>query len=87
MYALEIRKHVDETFKKLSKKDPKQMAAITRKVKEILENPYRSKQLRFPLVGIRRVHLGSYVLLFSIDEARKTVILEDYEHHNKVYRK
>ena len=87
MYALEIRKHADETFKKLSRKDPERMAAIARKVEEILRNPHRSKQLRFPLVGIRRVHLGSYVLLFSIDEARKTVVLEDYEHHDKVYRK
>lgn len=87
MYELEVRKHVDEILKKLSRKDPKQIAAIARKVEEILKNPYRFKQLRFPLVGIRRVHLGSYVLLFSIDEARKTVVLEDYEHHDKVYRK
>jgi len=87
MYALEIREHVDRTFRKLSKKDPKQMAAIAGKLEEILRNPHRYKRLRVPLVGIRRVHFGSYVLLFSVDEMRKTVVLEDYEHHDIVYRK
>jgi mRNA-degrading endonuclease RelE of RelBE toxin-antitoxin system len=41
---------------------------------------------RFPLAGLRRVHVGSFVLIFSIDEARKTIILEDHEHHGDVYR-
>ncbi len=43
-----------------------------------------SKPMRFPLSGVRKVHLGSYVLLYSIDEQRKTVVLEDYEHHDRV---
>lgn len=87
MYILETRKHVDELFKKMAKKDPKQISTITRKIQEILKNPHRFKPLHFPLAGLRRVHFGSYVLLFSIDEARKTVVLEDYEHHDKIYRK
>ena len=33
----------------------------------------------------RRIHFGSFVLIFSIDEERMTVILEDYEHHDRVY--
>lgn len=81
-----MRKHVDEIFKKLAKKDPKQLEAITKKLKQILENPHRFKPLHFPLAGLRRVRFGSYVLLFSVDEARKTVVLEDYEHHDEIYR-
>lgn len=86
MYILEIRLHVDETFKKLAKKDPKQLDAVMNKIEKILENPHMSKPLRFPLAGARRVHFGSYVLLYTIDEARKTVVLEDYAHHDEVYR-
>lgn len=86
MYTLETRAHVDEAFKKLAKKNPKQLEAITKKIGAILANPHRSKPLRFPLAGARRVHFGSYVLLYSIDEARKTVVLEDYAHHDEVYR-
>ena len=86
MYEVEIREHLDRAFKKLSKKDPKQMEAVAKKIQEIAEEPHAYKPLRFPLAGLRRVHIGSRVLLFSIDEARKTIVLEDYEHHDRVYR-
>ena len=86
MYALEVRQHVDRVFKKLSKRDSRQMDAINKKINEILVDPHSFKRMHFPLSGMRRVHFGSYVLLFSIDEQRKTVVLEDYEHHDSVYK-
>ncbi len=86
MYTLEAREHVDRIFKKLAKKNPDQMEILARKIQEILEDPHRFKPMHFPLGGMRRVQFGSFVLLFSIDEQRKTVILEDYEHHDRVYR-
>jgi len=86
MYDIEIREHLDRAFRKLAKKDSRQMEAIVKKVQEIARDPHAYKPLRFPLAGLRRVHIGSYVLLFSIDEARKTIVLEDYEHHDRVYR-
>jgi len=86
MYALEIREHVDRTFRKLAKKNPNQLKVIGKKVQEILEDPHRFKPMRFPLAGMRRVHFGSFVLMYYIDEQRKTVVIEDYEHHDTVYR-
>ncbi len=86
MYVLEVREHVDRIFKKLAKRNPDQMKTITEKINEILEDPHRFKPLHYPLVGMRRVHFGNYVLTYSIDEPRKSVVLEDYEHHDKVYR-
>ena len=86
MYTLETREHVDRIFKKLTRRNPTQMEAIGEKIEEILEDPHRYKPMRFPLAGMRRVHFGNFVLLFSVDEQRKTVVLEDYEHHDRVYR-
>jgi len=86
MYTLHTRKDVDKTFKRLSKKNPKQLEIITKKLKQVLRNPYRYKNLKAPLQHLRRVHFGSFVLTFSIDEKRKTVILEDYRHHDKIYK-
>ena len=86
MYVLELRAHVDKLFKKLGKRDPRQLNAIFDKISEILENPHRFKPLHYPLVGMRRVHFGNFVLTYSVDEARKSVILEDYEHHDRVYK-
>ena len=86
MYTLEAREHVIRIFKKLAKKNSNQMEIVARKIQEILGDPHRFKPMHFPLAGMRRAHFGSYVLVFSIDEQRKSVILEDYEHHDKVYK-
>ena len=87
MYILETREHVDRVFRKLSRRNADEMGSTGRKIQEILEDPHRFKPMHFPLAGMRRVHIGNFVLLFSTDERRKTVILEDYEHQDRVYRR
>jgi len=87
MHSYELRKSVEETFFKLAKKNPKQLEIIEKKIKEILENPEHYKNLRTPLQHLKRVHIDkSYVLTYSIDHKRKTIIIEDYEHHDKIYK-
>jgi len=85
VYNLEIRKHLDKVFSKLSKKDKLQFEAINKKIQQIRESPYHFKPLKKPMQNKRRVHIGSFVLIYSIDEKNKTIILEDYDHHNKIY--
>ncbi len=77
---------VDRIFKKLRKKDSAQFEALSRKVNEILENPQQFKPLKRPMHHMRRVHVGSFVLVYDIDEARKVVTIRRYEHHDNVYR-
>lgn len=87
MYALALRESVDKLFSKLTKKDPKQMRMVDKKLKQILENPHHFKPLRAPMQHLRRVHVGkSFVLIYSIDEKNKTVVVEDYAHHDEVYK-
>ncbi|MCX6772692.1 MAG: type II toxin-antitoxin system RelE/ParE family toxin [Candidatus Micrarchaeota archaeon] len=86
-YALDISPYVDKIFEKLEKRERGQYEAIMKKIDEIVENPQHYKPLGNVMSGKRRVHFGSFVLVFTIDEARKTVVLEDYDHHDKVYRK
>ena len=88
MYSIKLRKRIDEIFSKLSKKNPKQLKIIQNKLEEIVKNPYNFKQLKKPLQGKRRVHIDkSFILIYSIDEEDKEIILEDYDHHDNVYRK
>jgi YafQ family addiction module toxin component len=77
---------VDKIFKKLQKKDAAQFEALNRKVSEILENPQKFKPLRHPMQHMRRVHVGSFVLVYDIDEVRKAVTIRRYEHHDNVYK-
>ena len=86
-YKLEIGKHVDKIFEKIAKKDPAQEKAVKNKIKQILEDPFRFKPLKKPMHGKRRVHTyGPFVLIYSITEKRKIVTIDDYDHHDKIYK-
>ena len=87
MYKLFVRKSVETIFLKLAKKNPKQLEIIHKKINEICKNPQHYKNLKKPLQHLKRVHVDSnFVMLFSVDETSKTVIIEDYDHHDKIYR-
>jgi len=86
LYSLEIVETVDKIFKKLQKKDRAQFDSVTKKVNEILENPQQFKPLKSPMQQMRRVHVGSFVLVYDVDEARKVVTIRRYEHHDGVYK-
>ncbi len=86
-YSLEVSSHIDKILKKLVKKDRTQYEMIMRKVEEILERPQAYKNLHSPLQHWKRVHImKSFVLTFSVDENKKIVRLEDYEHHDNIYK-
>lgn len=87
MYEIEINDRLRRKFHGTEKRQRFQLLAINKKVLEIRENPHRFKPLRNTMRGFRRVHIDkSFVLVYSIDEPRKTVILEDFDHHDKIYR-
>jgi len=86
MYELVIQPTADKTFSKLAKKDKEQLKRVNAKIGKILENPYHFKPLRKPLDGYRRAHIGSFVIVFEIDEDSQTVSIYDYEHHDSVYK-
>ncbi len=86
MYLLEIRPSLKKKLTKLAKKNPTQAEIIAKKSEEIIQNPHRYKNLRAPLNNWKRVHIAKhFALTFSIDEDSKTVILEDYDHHDNIY--
>lgn len=88
MYDLALRRSVEKIFSKLAKKNPKQLETIHKKIQEIRRDPHRYKNLRRPLQHLKRVHVDkSYVLVFSIDYAGNLVIIEDYDHHDDIYKR
>jgi YafQ family addiction module toxin component len=85
LYSLEIEQEVFRAFKKLEKKDPKQLEAIRKKVDQILFDPLQFKPLKHPLEGLWRVHIGSFVLIYEVSENPKTVRILKYKHHDDAY--
>ena len=88
MYSIAVRPALDRTLARMAKKNRQRYEAVLRKVEEIVQNPHRYKNLRAPLQHWKRVHVEKhFVLTFSIDEEKKVVILEDFEHHDKAYKR
>jgi len=87
MYSYELRKSVEKVFFKLAKRNPKQMLIIEDRISKIRQNPQHYKNLRHPLHHLKRVHIDkSFVLVFSVDEGKKHIIIEDYDHHDNIYK-
>ena len=79
----------DEITRKLSKlrkKDSPQYNIVMKKIDSIISNPFHSyKNLHYSFKGTKRVHIGHFVLVFTVDHSRKIIMFDDYEHHDFVY--
>lgn len=81
-----ISRSLAKTFEKLSKKDPVTLERIFLKIEEIVSGDIvHYKNLRYSMKECRRVHIGSYVLVFSYDPAEDLVMFLAFEHHDEVY--
>ncbi|WP_157860386.1 type II toxin-antitoxin system RelE family toxin [Methanosarcina acetivorans] len=60
--------------------------SLSKKIQEICESPFHYKPLRNELHGMRRVHiLKSFVLIFNVDENKKSVTLVSFSHYDTAY--
>ena len=76
----------EKQINKATRKNPVLEKILTRKINQIIFNPYHYKPLRHELVGERRVHImKSLVLKFILDEESKRVIFIFFGHHDQAY--
>ena len=86
-YKVAVNANMSKILKKLKKKNRQLYDAILRKAEEISVEPHRYKILKHDKSGLSRVHIDPFVLTFSIDDESKTVLLEDFDHHDLIYKK
>ena len=86
MYEFHLTRKIDKNFQKLNRKNPKQLVMIYRKIAEIIISPHHYKNLRRPMQHLKRVRVDSLVLVFSVDEEKKTVIFKNFTHHDEIYK-
>jgi YafQ family addiction module toxin component len=88
MYNLEIKPSADKIFKKLAKKNKKQLIMICKKIQEIRSKPnHEYKHLRPPLQNFSRVHINSYfVLIYDINHTEEIVTIYYFGHHDDAYK-
>ena len=77
---------LDRKMCKLLKKDKPKYEMLQSKMEEIAQDPHHYKSLGNVMAGTQRVHIGSFVLTFTILEDEKKVVFLDVDHHDKIYR-
>ena len=87
MYADKYSEDLTKKLAKLKKKDPNRYEIVRGKMDWILAKPeHRYKDLHYTMKGIKEVHLGHFVLTFTIDHVNKIIFFEDYDHHDKIFK-
>ena len=82
-YTVEFSTQFEKSMKKLKKKDKKLFDQIQKKLIDIVQNPDHYKPLKNIFVGYRRIHFGSFVLIYTIEKDIVRIISLD--HHDKSY--
>ena len=82
-YSIEFSEEFEKSFQKLKKKDKIVANQIEKKLTSIIENPEHYKPLKNILAGYRRIHFGSFVLIYKIE--RETIMIISIDHHDKAY--
>jgi len=88
-FRIVFSEELKRTLVLLKRKDKSAFQALEKKIFQIVSSDTISikhfKNLRGPLSDFKRIHIGSYVLLFRIEG--DTIIFEYFDHHDKVYKK
>ena len=83
-YILAIPPEFQRILKSLKKKNTL-LQELDGKIAKILKEPKLGKPLRNVLRNYRRIHVGSYVLVYEINQ--NEVRLLDFDHHDNIYKK
>ncbi len=88
MYRFKVSEELQKKLKKLSRKDKKLHKQLLKKIEEIVNsnNIEHYKNLRYNMKDSKRVHIGHFVLVFQYDEKNNMINLDDFDHHNKIYK-
>lgn len=84
-YILKTSPLFERTSKILKKKRPSLLALLEKQITKIFQEPLIGKPLKNVLKNYRRVHVGSFVLVYKIKG--NEIHLIDFDHHDKIYKK
>jgi addiction module RelE/StbE family toxin len=70
-------------LEKVYNNNPEQHSYVVKKINQIQKNPEHYKPLSGDFYGLRRVHVGDFVLIYHLQDDQ--VVIIDYDHHKRVY--
>jgi len=88
-FPFDISPNLEKVLDKLGRKDRNLAIAVRKKMEQITScdeiTIQHFKNLRHDLSGLKRVKIGSFILVFRIKD--DTIIFEDFDHHDRIYKK
>jgi len=84
-HTINFTKEADDRIRKTCKRDRGLCEELKKKLRQIDNNPFIGKPLLNVLKGIRRVHVGSFVILYQFDEDSKCIKIISFSHHDEAY--
>ncbi|MDP3052758.1 MAG: type II toxin-antitoxin system RelE/ParE family toxin [bacterium] len=78
-------REVEDALKKLKKRNKDIFDRVEKQIIKILREPNIGKPLRYTLRNRRRVHVGSFVLIYEFHQGELRFI--DFDHHDLIYKK
>jgi len=82
-YKIKFTPFFEKQLKKLKRKNKNLFDRLTKKLKEIRQNPEHYKPLRNVLKGNRRAHLDPFIIIFDVREDLITV--HYVKNHDEAY--
>ncbi len=82
-YLLTIKKSALKELQKASKNDRER---IIDAIDLLIDNPHCGKQLKGGLSGLRRIRVGSYRVVYEINDEKATILVLRIAHRQHAYQ-
>ena len=86
MYNLQYSEECARNIKEARIEDSSVQKEVETILREIIKDPYKFKQLPFPLERQRMAYISSkYILTYFVDIAKNTIKIVTFEDYSKVF--
>ena len=82
-YSLKIKQSAFKEIQRLDKPDKKRLIEA---IEKLTDNPHIGKLLKGELFGLRRIRVGSYRVIYEINEGEVLILVLRVAHRKDVYR-
>jgi len=88
-YNYKTSKNLDRILEKLLRKDKSTYEQVMKKIEEVINSSdvEHYKNLRYDMKEYKRVHIGSFVLVFKLNKISNLIEFNDFDHHDVIYKK
>lgn len=75
----------DNALRLIKKRKPSLFKKVSAQIEKVIRAPILGKPLRNILRNYRRVHVGSFVIIYEIKDTEIRFL--DFDHHDRIYKK